>query len=224
MNYAIIVAGGTGSRMGNKTPKQLLPIGDYPILFHTLQAFYKFDPTIDLVLVLHTDLMEYTREIKRWIPDLKMRIINGGESRFHSVKNGLDAIEDSEGIVFIHDAVRPFITSDLLERCKITAIQNGSAIPALAVKDSLRKGSTSNSVSINRADIFQVQTPQTFQLAKIKNAFRTEFGNSFTDDASVYEAAGDAITLCDGLEENIKITTPFDLELATFILSKKHKI
>jgi len=216
--FAIIVAGGSGSRMATEIPKQFLELNGKPILMYTIQVFYNFDPEIELILVLPETQQEFWRNLclkhSLLIPH---RIATGGENRFHSVKNGLELI-DGDGIVFIHDGVRPLVSHLTIERCFETARKFGNAIPVLPVSESLRKLDGHKSKSVDRSQFFGVQTPQTFQTEQILTAFRQNYDPEFTDDASVAEKAGFQIFMVEGNRENIKITNPIDLILAESLL------
>ncbi|WP_234733495.1 2-C-methyl-D-erythritol 4-phosphate cytidylyltransferase [Tellurirhabdus bombi] len=218
--FAIIVAGGSGSRMGNSTPKQFLPIGGLPILMHTIRRFFAYSPDIQAILVLPeaqisvwnalTDQYHFTE------PTL---VVPGGKTRFQSVQNGLKQIMAQDGLVAVHDGVRPFITPQIIQNSFETARQHGSAVTCVPLKDSARVVHADGSnQAVDRTQYRLVQTPQTFQLALFRQAFQTAEQPFFTDCASVVEHAGFPITLIDGSYENIKITTPEDLILAERIL------
>lgn len=218
--FVVIVAGGSGSRMGTEIPKQFLLLAGKPILMHTIQAFQDFDPKAEIIVVLPEDQQEYWKNLCLALNfDLNHQVVSGGESRFHSVRNGLAKIETS-GIVFIHDGVRPLVNTETLSGCLKTAEECGNAIPVLLVTESLRKTEGETSISVDRSLYFSVQTPQTFQCSQILEAFRQDFDPAFTDDASVAEKAGFRIHLVEGNRENIKITTPVDLVFAEALLSK----
>jgi 2-C-methyl-D-erythritol 4-phosphate cytidylyltransferase len=220
--FAIIVAGGSGSRMGTEIPKQFLEISGKPILMHTLQAFRNYDPEMDIVLVLPEVQQELWAElcIKHSF-SMSYRITSGGETRFHSVRNGLKLIEGS-GIVFIHDGVRPLVNFETLDKCFETAVKHGNAIPVLPVSESLRKMEGNQNISVDRSLFFSVQTPQTFQTEQIMEAFRQNYDPEFTDDASVAEKAGFKICMVEGNRENIKITTSTDLIVAEAFLKMRN--
>lgn len=220
MKYAVIVAGGVGTRMKSNIPKQFLLLNGKPILYHTIKAFQTTISGIKIILVLPKEYMEqldYLNSLSENIADIV--VVSGGETRFQSVKNGLNAIQ-TDGIVFIHDGVRPFITQKLLENCLQTALEKGNAIPCVFIKDSLRKINSSNNEYANREEFRAIQTPQTFQIDSIKKAFEQPYQASFTDEASVLENLGEEINLIHGIDENIKITTPFDLKMAEIIISQ----
>jgi len=220
-NFVILVAGGSGSRMGTDIPKQFLELCGKPVLMRTIEVFHEFDPACDLVLVLPENQQEFWAGLcLKHLFSLPHRIASGGETRFHSVKNGLKLIAD-EGIVFIHDGVRPLVSQETLVRCFETAQKCGNAIPVLPVTESLRRLEGDQSISVDRSLYFSVQTPQTFQTAQILNAYEQSFDHSFTDDASVAEKAGFSISMVEGNLENIKITQPTDLVVAEAFLQKK---
>ena len=213
--YAIIVAGGKGTRMGNDIPKQFIEIAGKPILAHTIENFYRFDPNIDLIIVLPQNQQEYWKRLcavhRITIPHL---VVKGGETRFHSVLNGLSLIPD-EGIVAIHDGVRPLTAHRVIENCFHVAEEKGGAIPVLPLTDSLRQiFPDKSSKAVDRTAFVAVQTPQTFRVEEIKKAYKLPYNDTFTDDASVYEAAGYIPELVEGNRENLKITLPVDLAIA----------
>ena len=231
-NYIIVVAGGKGLRMGGDVPKQFLPIGGRPVLMHTLQRFRDYSEELQIILVLPREQQEYWKELcKEYGFTVKHRVADGGATRFHSVQNGLALIPgDAQGVVGVHDGVRPFVSLDVIARCYDTARQTGTAIPVVSVVETLRHIDNEEQASrtVSRAEYRLVQTPQTFdiQLLKAANSHALSVsGDSvaaiaslFTDDASVVEAYGHTVTLVDGNRENIKITTPFDLKVAEALL------
>jgi 2-C-methyl-D-erythritol 4-phosphate cytidylyltransferase len=222
--FAIIVAGGSGSRMGSEIPKQFLDLCGKPVLMHTLQVFFDFDPQCQLILVLPLSQQNYWIELcRKYSFELPLRVVQGGETRFHSVKNGLELVDDA-GIVFIHDGVRPLVNTDTLERCLKTSMQQGNAIPVLPVTESLRKKEGNSTISVDRTLYLSVQTPQTFRSEQIMEAFRQTYDPAFTDDASVAEKAGFPIFMVEGNHENIKITTPTDLIIAEAFLRKQKEL
>lgn len=235
----IIVAGGKGLRMGSDLPKQFLPIGGRPVLMHTMEAFERAIPGIRIVLVLPIDQQAYWHELcQQHHFTLPHRIADGGETRFHSVKNGLmtligpaEPISPIENcLVAVHDGVRPFVSEDVIRRCFDAARTHGAAIPVVPVVETLRQIPSSHSDSeeseerpsatVDRSLFRLVQTPQVFQLPLLLQAYEQPYRDTFTDDASVVEALGHPITLVEGNRENIKITTPFDLTIASALLSK----
>ena len=218
--FVIIVAGGSGRRMGSEIPKQFLELCGKPILVHTIQVFYDFDPECELILVLPEAQQEYWKELcLKHSFTLPHRIVSGGKNRFNSVQNGLKLI-DEEGIVFIHDGVRPLVSRQTIEKCYRLAQKNGNAIPVLPMNESLRKSEGKDSISVDRTLYFSVQTPQTFQINLIQIAYQQSFDTSFTDDASVAEKAGFPVFMVEGNRENIKITNPTDLIVAEAFLQK----
>jgi 2-C-methyl-D-erythritol 4-phosphate cytidylyltransferase len=219
--YAVIVAGGNGSRMNTATPKQFLLLKGKPVLYYTLDIFLRSYKDIRLILVLPN---EYLAEGKKIVDDFfdigRVQIISGGETRFHSVQNGLRLVEE-ESIVFVHDGVRCLLSANLIHRCYEAALEFGSAIPVIDSKDSVRILRDDTNETIDRSSVKLVQTPQTFKSNILLAAFDTEYKNHFTDEATVVEAFGSKVTLVDGEENNIKITNPVDLIIAEKILETK---
>jgi 2-C-methyl-D-erythritol 4-phosphate cytidylyltransferase len=216
--FVIIVAGGSGSRMGTEIPKQFLELCGKPVLMHTISVFHDFDPESKIILVLPEDQLPFWKGLcLKHSFSLVHQVVSGGETRFHSVQNGLSQI-DGEGIVFIHDGVRPLVSRETLGRCLETAQESGNAIPVLPVTESLRKLEGEQNISVDRSQYFSVQTPQTFRSNQILEAFQQDFDPAFTDDASVAEKAGFSIQMVEGNRENIKITTPTDLIIAEALL------
>ncbi|MDR2139677.1 MAG: 2-C-methyl-D-erythritol 4-phosphate cytidylyltransferase [Tannerella sp.] len=210
----IIVAGGKGLRMGSDLPKQFLPLHGKPVLMHTLEVFNRWDENARLILALPEAYQPYwemlCRELNRHVPH---RIVTGGETRFHSVRNGLAATEACDW-VGIHDGVRPLVTPEVIEACFRGAAQHGAALPAVPVAESLREYDGERSRAVDRSRYRLVQTPQVFRYDWLVEAYRQPYSPLFTDDASVVEAAGRNIHLVPGNPENIKITTPTDLLIA----------
>lgn len=219
---AIVVAGGKGTRMGGLVSKQYLPIGGKPVLMHTLEVFAKAEPEIFLILVLpEADFSIWKELCQANNFSLSHQVVAGGNSRFQSVKNGLNALPFEIGLVAIHDGVRPFVKMEVIRESFDQAQKSGSAIAVVPLKDSIRKVSEEGKNEFQERQYFRlVQTPQTFQVEKIKKAFQVEELPQFTDDATVYENQGWQVTLISGNPENIKITTPEDLEYAEFLLSR----
>lgn len=219
--YAIIVAGGTGKRMGESLPKQFLKLGGTPILIHTLQAFYTADPEIELIVTLPQEEIQFWDELNIWHQNyIEHKVVAGGETRFHSVKNALEHVK--EGLVAVHDGVRPFVSANIINQSFEQARNEKAVVTAVLMKDSVRqvdeKGKSKN---IDRSSLRMIQTPQTFDVDLLKSAYNTPFNQFFTDDASVVEAYGHSITLIDGEYQNIKITTPEDLIIAEALLKAK---
>lgn len=218
MKNVIIVAGGKGLRLGGETPKQFVPIGGKPILMRTIEMFYQFDKSIRIIVVLPEDHRDHWSMLcKSYGFTIYHEMVNGGETRFHSVKSGLELVTD--GLVAVHDAARPFVSVDLIQRSFDCAKEYRSAIPVIDVVDSLRKVESSGHSSIvDRNDYKMVQTPQIFEVSLLKKAYESDFDESFTDDASVVESVGQEVCLLNGERNNIKITTSFDLKLAKALL------
>lgn len=217
--FALIVAGGTGSRMGADVPKQFLPLAGKPVLMRTMERFMRYGPDVRLVVVLPANQFALWAELCREHRfELKHQLVEGGASRFQSVKNGL-AMLPAEGLVFIHDGVRPLVSLQTLKNCEEMALLAGNALPVIPVVESVRllDGNTSRHADRDRFRL--VQTPQTFQLGLIKQAYCQPENSTFTDDASVCEAMGTEINLVAGNLENIKITHPFDLKMAEYLFA-----
>lgn len=217
MDYAIIVAGGKGLRMGSYIPKQFLPINGLPVLMQTIKRFREYSNELNIILVLPKAQQEYWHELTQNFHFSKDYVIaDGGETRFHSVKNGLSFIpDDAEGVVGVHDGVRPFPSIDVIRNCFETARTAKAVIPVLPVLETLRRTTGENTTeTVQRKDFCLVQTPQTFDIQLLKRAYEQPYQECFTDDASVVEASGHGITLVEGNRENIKITTPFDLKIS----------
>ena len=223
MDYIIIVAGGNGLRMGGDIPKQFMKIGGEPVLMHTLRRFREYSEKLNIILVLPHDQQGYWQQLcQQHHFDVEHQVVDGGETRFDSSKNGLSAIpDDAEGVVGIHDGVRPFVSVEVIDRCFETARDEYACIPVLPVTDTLRyidpHGGGKNVI---RSDYRIVQTPQAFDIALLKQAFNRPYQESFTDDASVVEALGCQVQMVEGNRENIKITTPFDLAVAETLMKR----
>jgi 2-C-methyl-D-erythritol 4-phosphate cytidylyltransferase len=221
--YAVIVAGGTGKRMGIATPKQFLLLNDKPVLYYTVRAFLEAYDDIRIILVLPEEYTDLGKEvIDAFFDYSRIQVTFGGETRFHSVQNGLKLIEE-ECIIFVHDAVRCLVTKDLIDRCYQNTLQMGSAVPVVRSRDSVRmlnEEDNDNEV-IDRDRIVLVQTPQTFHSKILLPAFEIDYKERFTDEATVVESFGLKISLVEGEEDNIKITRPVDLMIAERILDSK---
>ena len=220
--YAIIVAGGKGLRMGGDVPKQFQLVGGRPVLMHTLQQFRNAIADLQIILVLPREQQDYWRErCRQYEFGVEHRVADGGQTRFHSVKNGLALIPDGEeGIVGVHDGVRPFASADLIRRCYAAAVEAEAVVPAVPVVESLRHEERG---AIDRKGYRLVQTPQTFSIPLLKAAYRQAYRETFTDDASVVEAYGHRVAMIDGIRENIKLTTPFDMVVAEALLAESEK-
>lgn len=217
---AIIVAGGSGKRMGASLPKQFLPLGEDCILMHTIRAFAQHQAVTDIVCVLpETEISTWQKLCSKHNFHLPHTVVAGGKERFHSVQNGLQQAQHHH--VAIHDGVRPFVSQHTLNNCFKTLSVYQAVVPVVLSKESVRIIDDNTNRALNRADIRLIQTPQCFDKHSLQEAFNAGFQNFFTDDASVYEHHGGQITLVEGNEENIKITTPMDLSIAQNILLPK---
>ena len=209
----IIVAGGKGLRMGGDIPKQFLVVNGKPILMHTIERFYEFDSSMQIIVVLPQSQQDYWSELCRQYGfALPFEVADGGAERFHSVKNGLAKVNPEATLVGVHDGVRPYVAVDVISRCYEAAATYGAAIPVMDVFETLRHLTPDGgSQTVPRSEYKLVQTPQVFQAELLNKAYQQEFTPAFTDDASVVEALGHTITLVEGNRENIKITTKADL-------------
>ena len=232
--FVIIVAGGKGLRMGGDIPKQFLPIGGKPVLMRTLERFRAYSEALQIILVLPEAQQDYWQELcKQYEFQVDYQIANGGQTRFHSVQNGLALVpDDAEGVVGVHDGVRPFPSIEVIRRCYETARQTKAVIPVIPVVETVRQILPSNqsnpnavsnpsSITVPRDQYRLVQTPQTFDIQLLKAANRQPYNDGFTDDASVVESYGHPITLVEGNRENIKITTPYDITVAEAIINSQ---
>ena len=221
MDYVIIVAGGKGLRMGSDIPKQFLPIGGRPVLMRTLERFREYSDDLQIILVLPEAQQNYWKELcQKYNFQVAYQLANGGHTRFHSVQNGLALVpDDAEGVVGVHDGVRPFPAIEVIRNCYETARTAKAVIPVIPVVETVRHLEGGGSVTVPRGDYRLVQTPQTFDIQLLKAANRQPYNDGFTDDASVVESYGHAITLVEGNRENIKITTPYDIVVAEAILT-----
>ncbi len=230
MDYIIIVAGGKGLRMGSDIPKQFLPIGGKPVLMRTLERFREYSDDIQIILVLPEAQQEYWHQLcDEYHFDVEYTLANGGQTRFHSVQNGLAKVpDDAQGVVGVHDGVRPFPSIEMIKNCYETARTAKAVIPVIPVVETVRQLIDSDSQlsilnyqlskTVPRDQYRLVQTPQTFDIQLLKSANRQPYNDGFTDDASVVEAFGHKITLVEGNRENIKITTPYDLKIAEVLI------
>ena len=219
MDYIIIVAGGKGLRMGSDVPKQFLPINGRPVLMHTIERFREYSAGLQIILVLPKAQQQYWQQLcSQYSFKVDYLLADGGVTRFHSVQNGLKLIPDDEmGVVGVHDGVRPFVSIDTIARCYATAHATGTAVPVVPVVETLRRiiGDPPLSETVRRSDYRLVQTPQVFDIQLLKAANGQPYNDDFTDDASVVEAFDHQVVLVEGNRENIKITTPFDIIIAT---------
>ena len=224
MDYVIIVAGGKGLRMGSDIPKQFLPIGGKPVLMRTLERFREYDTDLQIILVLPEAQQAYWHQLcEEYHFDVAYTLANGGQTRFHSVQNGLAKVpDDAKGVVGVHDGVRPFPSIEVIRNCYETARTAKAVIPVIPVVETVRQlfsnGRQKESRTVPRDEYRLVQTPQTFDIQLLKAANRQPYNDGFTDDASVVESYGHQITLVEGNRENIKITTPYDLKIAEVLV------
>ena len=236
MDYIIIVAGGKGLRMGSDIPKQFLPIGGKPVLMRTLERFRAYSSALQIILVLPEAQQDYWRKLcEEYHFDVEYQLANGGQTRFHSVQNGLALVpDDAQGVVGVHDGVRPFPSIEVIRRCYETARTAKAVIPVIPIVETVRQlgsidcrtESVDSQVSktVPRDQYRLVQTPQTFDIQLLKAANRQPYNDGFTDDASVVESYGHQITLVEGNRENIKITTPYDITVAEAIINSQLSI
>jgi 2-C-methyl-D-erythritol 4-phosphate cytidylyltransferase len=217
-NYAIIVAGGSGTRMRNALPKQFLLIGNKPMFMHSMKVFQQLG--MKIIIVVHADFDLYIKKVLVEFTGDGIEIVKGGNTRFESVRNGLKAIKavTEDDIVFVHDAARPFITIDLIERIRNKVSSNNCVIPIISIADSVRIVNGTTNEPINREILKIVQTPQAAKALNMQKAFKQDFKSQFTDEASVCESSGLLIELVEGLEQNIKITTPQNFAWANKLL------
>ena len=218
--YAVIVAGGAGLRMGGSLPKQFLLLKEKPVLYYTIKTFLDAYTDIQVILVLPVDYTDMGQEIiDAWFDKDRIRITAGGETRFHSVRNGLSLI-DEESIIFVHDGVRCLLSTDLIHRCYQQAVETGTAIPAIPSKDSIRLLTDEGNEAFDRNKVMLIQTPQTFHSKILIPAFQIDYKDKFTDEATVVEAFGMKVSLVEGEERNIKITRPVDIVIAEQLLNE----
>lgn len=217
-HYAIIVGGGSGSRMQNVVAKQFLLLKNLPIIMHTICAFHSSFCKPEIIVVLPADLHQYWEELcVQYNFQLPHQVVRGGEQRFHSVRNGLLAIK-GDGIVAVHDAVRPLVSPALIDHCFEQALIHGNAICCVPPSDSVRQVDLDGSKIIDRSALVLIQTPQSFQIEQLRTAYQQSYHETFTDDASVVERAGFKVNLVEGERKNFKITYPEDLELANLLI------
>ncbi|MBK9569037.1 MAG: 2-C-methyl-D-erythritol 4-phosphate cytidylyltransferase [Chitinophagaceae bacterium] len=220
IKYAVIVAGGAGIRMGADLPKQFMLLKGKPVLYYSLKKFLEAYADIQIILVLPADYIGMGQEmVDTYFNNGAIRITGGGDTRFHSVKNGL-TLATEESIIFVHDGVRCLVSKDLIHRCYEEAVRSGTAIPAIVSKDSIRLLTIEGNNVFDRNMVMLIQTPQTFQSNILLPAFRVDYQDKFTDEATVVEDQGIKISLVEGEENNIKITRPVDLLIAERILGE----
>lgn len=217
--FALIVAGGSGTRMGTEIPKQFLELCGKVILMHSIERFNNYDRNFEIVVVLPESQFGYWNDLcQKYQFDVPHQLVAGGKTRFQSVRNGLQQIPNG-ALVFIHDGVRPLVSSATIQHCEQMAIEKGNALPVMPIVESIRELDSTGSKHADRSRFRLVQTPQTFQTTLIKRAFEQTESSLFTDDASVCESMGVEINLVDGNPENIKITQPHDLKIAELLLT-----
>jgi 2-C-methyl-D-erythritol 4-phosphate cytidylyltransferase len=214
MKYAVIVAGGSGTRMGGNLPKQFILLKEKPLLYYPINTFLNTYPDMEIILVLPIDHVGKGQEIiDAYFDKDRIHIAEGGDTRFQSVKNGLQLVQE-DSIVFVHDAVRCLVSKELIKRCYEMAVETGSAVPAIPSKDSVRLVNEEGNDPFDRTKVMLIQTPQTFHSKILLPAFQIDYKDKFTDEATVVEAFGIKISLVEGEENNIKITRPLDLQIA----------
>jgi len=219
--YAVIVAGGSGSRMKSEIPKQYLPINGLPVLMHTIKAFYNYNNALNIIVVLPPNDLKLWEELcDTYQFKLPIQVTSGGTTRFQSVRNGLDKV-GPDGVVAIHDGVRPIVNKEIIAASFEIAALHGSAIAAVRLKESIRVTDKDQTKTADRSKYRIIQTPQTFQVRIIKEAYQIQEDPQFTDDASVLEKSGHKISLFEGSYKNIKITTPEDLIIAEAFLKNR---
>ncbi len=216
--YVVIVAGGSGKRMGAEVPKQFLELAGRPVLMHTIERFKSFSDAIEIITVLPEDQLRHWVELQeKYSFSVPQTLVKGGSARFYSVRNGLEFV-NLPGLVAIHDGVRPFVSNDTIKRCFETAEKLGNAIPTVPVSESLRMVTDTGNHPVNRLLVRQIQTPQVFNSELLKKAYLQDYRHEFTDDATVLESSGEKINLVEGNRENIKITNPEDLIISRALL------
>ena len=216
--YAIIVAGGTGSRMGGNLPKQFMLLRDKPVLYYSLKTFLEAYDDLEIILILPAAFTNIGEEIiDAYFDKERIKIAFGGETRFQSVKNGLKLVE-KESIIFVHDAVRCLASVDLVHRCYQLAMETGTAVPVIPSRDSVRILNEDGNGAVDRNKVMLVQTPQVFHSKILLPAFDIDYKDKFTDEATVVEAYGLRVSLAEGEETNIKITRPIDLLIAEKVI------
>lgn len=222
-HWVIIVGGGSGTRMGSAIPKQFLTLHGRAIIRHTMERFRLALPAAQQIIVLPTSHIDTFDQILQADPiDIAYQRVNGGDTRYASVKNGLSHIAEHSGIIGVHDAVRPLVSIGVIQNAYATAASMGNAVPAIGIHDSIRRIDDNQSTAVDRSLYRRVQTPQCFDAQLLKKAYQRPFSVSFTDDASVVEATGENINLIPGNEENIKITSPVDIPLAAVLSEALH--
>ena len=217
----IFVAGGTGTRMGSPLPKQFLTLNNTPILIHTLRNFFSFNRNFEMIVVMHHDYISFWKDLCLQFEDVpEHTVVAGGEERFHSVKNGIEAVSSDVQHIAIHDAVRPLVSHETLMRCFNALNEHTAVVPAIPINDSIREVHGDLNKSVDRSIYKRIQTPQCFESSMLKEAYSKPFSPLFTDDASVVEANDHSVFLVEGNLENIKITSPIDLVVGESLTAK----
>ena len=217
----IFVAGGTGTRMGSPLPKQFLTLNNTPILIHTLRNFFSFNRNFEMIVVMHHDYISFWKDLCLQFEDVpEHTVVAGGEERFHSVKNGIEAVSSDVQHIAIHDAVRPLVSHETLMRCFNALNEHNAVVPAIPINDSIREVHGDLNKSVDRSIYKRIQTPQCFESSMLKEAYSKPFSPLFTDDASVVEANDHSVFLVEGNLENIKITSPIDLIVGESLTAK----
>ncbi len=220
--YVVIVAGGVGKRMGGEIPKQFIEVLGLPVVFHTINQFYQYDSSIEIIVSLQESYFDFWDELcERYQMKWSYTKIAAGKERFFTVKNALDFLSEKSGFVAIHDAVRPVVGIETIERCFRSALQNNSGVPVVPLTESLRKVIKNTSAAVKREDYVVVQTPQCFELKVLCEAYNQSYQDYFTDDASVFEANGGVVFTVNGNVENLKITSPMDLVFVELLLKQR---
>ncbi len=220
-SFVIITAGGIGKRLNQSLPKQFLTIAGYPLLWHSVKRFYEALNPKKILITLPESYLDYWNALcGSYGLSIPHEVVTGGEERFHSVQYALSKVSDSEGLVGIHDGVRPFVSNELIQRVWKEAQENEAAVPAIPLKDTIRKYSGDYWKAEDRASFRSIQTPQVFDLRKLKTAYQENLGTNVTDDAMVWEASGKSISLVNGEESNLKITNEWDFEFAQVLGQK----
>jgi 2-C-methyl-D-erythritol 4-phosphate cytidylyltransferase len=220
---AIIVAGGVGKRMASPVPKQFLLLHGKPVLCHTIAAFHRFDPAMQLVVVLPKEQIDIWRTLCIGHHfSIEHTVVSGGAERFHSVHEGLKEVKH-DGLVAVHDGVRPLVSVELIERCFTAAEEHSAVIPVVSVGSSMRQVSGDSSHALDRSSLRIVQTPQCFAVPLLRKAFELPYEPAFTDEATLVERSGRPVHLVEGEERNLKVTTPMDLQVAEALLEAESR-
>ena len=218
-NYVIITAGGFGKRMKSELPKQFLDLSGKPLLMHTINRFYNFNNNLNIILSLPEAYITFWKDLcEKHQFTIKHKVVSGGNTRFHSIKNALGEVSGN-GLVAVHDGVRPLVSSETIKKTFDEALKHGNAVSSLDIVFSIRKNESHETVAVNRDLYKEIQTPQTFKISILKKAYEQNYEDCFTDDASVVEKLGETIFLTEGNRENMKITTPADIKIVEALLN-----